>query len=125
MKKITALLVAVLMVLGLAACGDSALSAAAGTYKGQYTKFVGDGEDAKNTDEEFTLVLEKNGKGTHSRNDLEIDVEWQLEGENFKMTETFMGMTIEYTGTLTGTTLDIFNGDPEDPFTAEYVYEKQ
>ena len=51
MKKTIALLLVALMVIGLAACGDSAMSSAAGTYKGQYTKFVGDGEDAKNTDE--------------------------------------------------------------------------
>lgn len=125
MKKVIALLMAVMMVIGLTACGNSELKAASGTYKGEYTKMVGDDEDDKTTDEEFTLTLESNGKGKHDRDGLSIDVTWELEGENFKMTETFMGMKLEYTGTLKDGKLDIFNGDPEDIWTMEFVYSKQ
>lgn len=123
MKRLFVLIAALAMILSLTACGSSEADAAAGTYKGQYTKLVGD--ETKNTDEEFSLVLEKDGKGTHNRDDLEISVTWELEGENFKMTETFLGMTIDYTGTLKDGQLDIFNGDPTDVWTYEYVYEKQ
>lgn len=36
-----------------------------------------------------------------------------------------MGMKIDYTGTMKGDELSIFNGDPEDDFTCEYVYLKE
>ncbi|MBQ8133441.1 MAG: hypothetical protein IJ192_03380 [Clostridia bacterium] len=98
---------------------------AVGTYKGQYTKFVGDSDDAKVTDEPFSLELQTGGKGTHYRDDLEINITWELDGENFIMTESFMGMKTEYTGTLKDGKLNIFNGDPTDDWTCEYVYEKE
>lgn len=41
------------------------------------------------------------------------------------MTEKFLGISIEYTGTLADGKLDIFNADPNDDLTCEYVYEKQ
>ena len=40
------------------------------------------------------------------------------------MTEKFLGSTIDYTGTLKDDKLDIFNGDPDDMWTYEYVYKK-
>lgn len=125
MKKSMILLMAcVVLSLSLVSCGGSdAANAAAGTYQGKYTKMVGDSE--KNEAGDFSLVLESNGKGTHKRDGLEIEVEWELDGESFKMTETFMGVTLEYTGTLTGSTLDIFNGDVTDVWTYEYVYKKE
>ena len=99
--------------------------AAAGTYIGQYTKFVGDTDDAKNTSEPFKLVLNEDGTGTSYRNDLEIRIpDWSVEGGVFKMTEKFLG-TIDYTGKLEGNKLNAFNGDPDNALTCEYVYEKQ
>ena len=101
------------------------LSEFAGTYTGLYTKLVGDdSEGAKNEDEEFSLELKADGTGTHNRDDYSFDVTWSLDGDKFKMTETFIGDPIEYTGTLKDGKLDIFNGDPEDMWTYEYVYEK-
>lgn len=41
------------------------------------------------------------------------------------MSETFIGDPIEYTGTLKDGKLDIFNGNPDDDFSCEYVYEKE
>ena len=76
-------------------------------------------------EEEFSLELKKNGTGKHNRNDMSFDVTWKLDGEDFTMQETFLGMTIDYTGTLKDGELDIFNGDPEDIWTYEYVYEKK
>ena len=123
---ISALLV-LSLVLAFAACGGSsggASNAAAGTYKGVWHKFVGDNEDAKVTNEEFSLVLEANGKGKFIRDGAEFDLTWKLDGENFSMTETFLGISNDYTGTLKDGKLDIFNGDPEEPFTCEYYFEK-
>ena len=125
MKKVLTIVLAALMIISLSACGDSEMDAAAGTYKGEYTKLVGAKEDEKETDKEFTLTLKSNGKGTHERDDLTIDVTWELKDGEFKMTETFMGMTLEYTGTLKDGKLDIFNGPKDDMWTYEYVYSKQ
>ena len=125
--KILTLVFAVMMLASsLAACGGGEKEAnpAVGTWNGQYTKFVGDDDSAKSEDEVFTLVLNDDGSGKHSRDGLDIDVTWELDGQNVKMTESMMGMTIEYTGTVEGTALHLFNGDPEDIWTCEYVYEK-
>ncbi len=122
-KKMIALLLAlVVMAALLAACGDSALKAAAGTYVGQYVKLVGDEEKKTET---FSLTLMEDGTGKHSRDGMEFNVTWTLEGETFTMQETFVGDPITYTGTLTEGRLDIFNGDKENIWTYEYVYQKQ
>ena len=127
-RMISISLVVILLVLGLfilTGCGNNkALSDAAGTYTGKYTKFVGDPDTAKDESEPFTLELKADGTGTHNRNDESFNLTWSLEGENFKMTETFLGATIDYTGTLKNGKLDIFNGDPSNDLTCEYVYEK-
>lgn len=130
MKKATKILAlvlaAILLASTLAACGGSeAEKAAVGTYQGQYGKYVGDSDDARVTDEEFSLELKSGGKGVHHRDDMDFNVTWKLDGENFSMSETFIGDPIEYTGTLKDGKLDIFNGDPSDDFTYEYVYEKE
>lgn len=123
--RLFALLLALAVLCGmLTACGGGAGSAVAGTYEGQYTKFVGDDDDARDTTP-FSLELKANGKGVHHRDDLDIDVTWTLDGENFTMVEKFMGMEMEYTGTLVDGTLDLFNGDPDDIWTCEYVYIKK
>ena len=99
-------------------------AAAAGTYIGKYTKFVGDPDTAKE-EKEFKLVLNADGTGTSYRDDLEIKVpNWSLEGKDFKMTEKFLG-TIDYTGKLSGSSLITYNGDPTNAFTCSYVYEKE
>ena len=40
------------------------------------------------------------------------------------MKETFLGMSIDYTGTLKDGELHIYNGEPESDLTYEYVYKK-
>ena len=128
-KTLTLVLTIILMVSGLfllTGCGNKEeLTADAGTYKGVYTKFVGDDESAKVEDEEFNLELKADGTGKHNRDGESFDITWNLEGENFSMHETFLGMSIDYTGTLANGKLDIFNGDPNDDLTCEYVYEKE
>ncbi len=92
-------------------------------WNGLYTKFVGDSDDARNTDDSFTLELYPDGTGVHHRDDLDIDVKWSRDGDEFTMTETFIG-TIDYTGNIKDGQLHLFNGDPEDIWTCEYVYEQ-
>jgi len=126
MKKVLSFLLALTVVFALAACGGKGGSTAAGTYQGIHAKFVGDADWIPSEgDNAFSLTLTKDGKGTHQRDGMEFSVTWQLDGENFTMTETFMGITLQYTGTLKGGTLDLFNNDPADPLTYEYVYEKK
>ena len=93
-------------------------------WKGTYTRFVGDPDTAKDTSEEFSLELYEDGTGVHHRSDMDFKVTWELKGEDFTMSETFIGDPIVYTGTLSGNSLHLFNGDPENDFTCEYVYEK-
>ena len=125
--KLKYLAVLVIMIsLFLVGCGSKKvdLSKYAGTYEGEYTRFVGDPEDVR-TAEDFKLVLKSDGTGTHYRNDLEIRVTWTIKDGEVSMTETFMGISIDYTGTLEDNKLVLYNGDPEDDFTAQYVYEKK
>ncbi|MBO4933570.1 MAG: hypothetical protein J5441_00140 [Clostridia bacterium] len=122
MKKTIAAVLALVMALMLVACGSSALKDAAGTYKLQQSKFVGDEEWV--TDEEFVLELKDDGTGSSTRDGATYDLTWKLEGETFTMTETFLGLTIDYTGTLKDGKIDMFNGDPESDLTYEYVLAK-
>lgn len=126
-KLIVLTLVLVLLAALFAACeqGDPAVKAASGVYVGQYTKLVGDGDDARNTDADFRLTLTQDGKGTHERDDLSLNVTWTLEGERITVQETFIGVTLDYSGTLKDGELHLFNGDPENVWTVEYVYKKQ
>ncbi len=133
MRKITAFLLIFVMILTLAACGkkdgkeadgakiDPAMAEVAGSYEGVRLKMVGD--DAL-IDEEFSVELKADGTGTSTRDGDTYKMTWTLDGEKFTMKETFAGMSIDYTGTLVDGVLDIFNGDPTDGFTYEYVYQK-
>lgn len=133
MRKITAFLLIFVMILALAACGkkdgkeadgakiDPAMAEVAGSYEGVRLKMVGD--DAL-IDEEFSVELKADGTGTSTRDGDTYKMTWTLDGEKFTMKETFAGMSIDYTGTLVDGVLDIFNGDPTDDFTYEYVYQK-
>ena len=47
---------------------------------------------------------------------------WTLDGEDFTMQESFLGITMDYTGTLKDGVLHLYNGDPTDEWTYEYVY---
>ena len=125
MKKAIAIILLIAAVFSLAACGSSGgkgKNSAAGKYEGVHCKLVGSEEWE---DEEFSLELKKDGTGTSTRDGSSYKMTWKLDGEDFTMQETFLGMSIDYTGTLKDGTLDIFNGDPEDIWTYEYVYEKK
>jgi len=134
MKKIftivTMLIILMVGAVALTGCNDKKdeksnknLAEAAGTYKGQYTKFVGDPTTV--TDEEFSLELKADGTGTSNRDGASYNVTWTIDGTKFNMTEKFAGLTIDYNGTLENGLLDIYNGDKNNDFTYEYVYKKK
>ncbi|MBR1679487.1 MAG: hypothetical protein IJ704_02480 [Bacilli bacterium] len=108
-----------------AGCEKKDMSRVVGTYEGQFTKFVGDPDEAKNTEDAFSIELKEDGTGIHHRDDLDLSITWTLDGENFTMKETFLKISIDYTGTLKDGKLDIFNGDPTNDVTCEYVYQKK
>ena len=120
MKKITvrilcAVLLGVLSIGCFAACGAKN-NPDAGEYKGVYGKWVG--SEDKDEDED--------GTGTFKRDDNEFTVkEWKVEDGKFSMTEKFLGLENEYTGTLKDGHLEIYGGDPEDELTYMYVFEKK
>lgn len=94
-----------------------------GEYTGKWCKFVGDTE--QKIDEEFSLVLNEDGTGKNKRDGQEFECTWEYTDGTFKMTDKFMGITIDYTGKIEGKELHIYNGEPEDEMTYEYVYEKK
>ena len=125
MKKLLVLTLAALMLLALGACGKkepTPQELAAGTYNLVHGKFVGD--DEWQTEEGVYLVLNADGTGTSTRDGETFKMTWTIDGEKFTMKETFIGMSIDYTGTLKDGELHTFNDDPADPLTYEYVYAK-
>lgn len=90
-------------------------------WTGEYTKMVG--SETKRTDEEFSLELYQDGTGVHHRDGFDLSVTWSQEGDTFTMTESLGGLV--YTGSMNDGELHLFNGDPEDIWTFEYVYSKQ
>ena len=103
-------------------CGN--LSKYAGTYKLDYYKYVGDPDTAK-VKEEWTLVLESNGKGKSNRDGGSYNVEWKVKGNDVTITEKFGSLTNNYNGTINDSRLDIFNGDKTNDMTIEAVFIKQ
>ena len=123
MKK--TLLCTLLVMVGLiilTGCGKD-LSAYAGTYKLEYSKYVADPDTEKQT-EEWTIELKADGTGKSNRNDASYDVEWSMDNDNIKLTEKFIG-TIDYNGTLKDGKLDIYNGEKTNGLTLEAVFNKQ
>lgn len=124
MKKslllIALVFVSVLIVTG---CGKD-LSKYAGTYKLEYSKYVGDPDTAKNT-EEWTIVLEKDGTGKSDRDGASYTVEWSISGDEVTLKEKFAGLSNDYNGTLKDGRLDIFNGDKTKEITLEAIFNKQ
>lgn len=123
--RITAFLAAATLLLCvLAACGAKDDGNYAGEYVGIYYKYVGDDDSEKVEDEKFSLVLNEDGTGKFKRQGGEFFVRWKLDGEDFSMTETFIGIKNEYSGTLKNGEIRIFHGDKTNPFSCEYVFRK-
>ena len=123
MKKCL-LYVLIFMVSIFVITGCSDLSKYAGTYKLEYSKYVGDPDTAKTT-EEWTIILEKDGTGKSNRDGGSYNVEWSMKGENVTVTEKFLGISNEYNGTIKDGRLDIFNGEKTKEITLEAVFNKQ
>ena len=124
MKKSLFLMVFVMLgVLFITGCGKD-LSKYAGTYKLEYSKYVGDPETAKNQ-EEWTVVLDKNGTGTSPRDGSTYNVEWSIKDDNITLKEKFMGISNDYNGTIKDGKMDIFNGDKTKDITLEAVFNKE
>lgn len=113
-----------IMVFTLTGCGKD-LSAYAGNYVGEHSKFVGDTEWKSNEEEPFSLELKKDGKGTFNREGENYNVTWSIDGEKFTMKETFLGITNEYNGTLKDGKLHIYNGEASNELTYEYELAKK
>jgi hypothetical protein len=124
MKKVFLFCLIVIGLFIITGCGNK-LSEYAGIYKLEYSKFVGDPDTAKDTSEVAEITLNADGTGKSVRDGLNIDIEWKLDGENITLTEIYMGIKLDYNGTLKNNKLDIFNGDKTNQLTVEKVYIKE
>ncbi len=132
-KRIGLLLVVLLLAVSLIACqkdkekedAPEATNPDAGTYAGEYGKWVGADEPDSMEDDPFSMDLNADGTGVFHRDGNDFNLTWTLDGTSIAIKETFLGMTNEYTGTLENGKLHIFNGDPENPFTYEYMLVKE
>ncbi len=113
----------ILSVFLLTGCGNS-FKEYAGTYKLEYSKYVGDPETAKSM-EEWTLILEEDGTGKSNRDGGSYKVEWSIDGDNITLNEEFGTLSIDYNGTIKDGKIDAFNGDKTDMLTMEVVFNKQ
>lgn len=97
MRKWIIVLMSLALAFGLTSCGkQQETDKHAGKYILTDEKFSdGSGEISQ----EWTLILEKDGKGKSNRSNLDIDVEWSVEGDKLKLTEHFLGK-IEWEGTI-------------------------
>lgn len=81
--------------------------------------------------------MNSDGTGKSYKNGSTCDVKWNLDGDNFTMTEVVLGMSasdarqthtsieIDYTGTLKDGKLTIYDGDSLKDNTREYYYVKK
>ena len=125
MKKVV--FCSILFVLSLfiiTGCGSD-LDKYAGTYKLEYSKFIGDPETEKNTNDVEEIILNADGTGKSTRDGLNITVEWKIDGENITLIENYAGIKLDYNGTLKDNKLDLFNGDKTNDLTMEKVYIKE
>lgn len=107
-------------------CGKSAMEKLAGTYKLEYSKYVGDPDTAKNTSEFSQIILNDNGTGKINHSGTIYEITWSLDDNNIKITEKVSGANIEYNGTVENDNkLDLYNGDKTNNLTVETVYIKE
>lgn len=97
-KKIVLVILSLLFVFSLAACGnkDNAKNPNAGKYILTDEKFS---NGSGNISEEWTLILNDDGTGKSSRG-VDCDVKWSVDNEKLKLTETMMGLSLDYEGTI-------------------------
>lgn len=120
MKKIVKFSLLIILVL-MVGCGKSY----AGTYVQEYSKYVGDPDSAKNTNEVAKIILNNGGTGQSIRNGTNYNIEWSIDGENITIAEITTNGKVYYNGTLVNGKLDLFDGDKANALTNESVYNKE
>ena len=105
LKRIMALLLALCLMATLCACGDDKQDV---TGKYNVVSATMDGEDL-GTDGEW-IELKKGGKGTFYMG-FEFTLKWELDGEKFTGTISFLGMEETLEGTLKDGVLTFVYGD--------------
>ena len=108
-KKLLALLLAVLMLLSLAACGKDEGADVTGKYLCIAIAEDGVNFTAPETDEQY-VELKKGGKGK-IYTDLAFELTWKLDGENFSGSYKIFGIDAPVTGTLKDGVLEIHDDD--------------
>ena len=132
----------------LVACGNNqTVENVSGTYKGQYRKLVGDPDDSKNTSDSFSIILNSDGTGIFKRDGTDYTIsEWNISGTSFTMEEkieyktsdytsiqdyeeslakvAFGPQVIRYTGVLDDNILEIYDGNPDNATTNQYILSK-
>lgn len=128
-KKFIFSLIMLILIFNMLACSTARVSQSTNTdiighYIGQYTKLVGANSNDKSTNDLFYLDLNEDGTGISHRDNSDYTITtWQLIDGEFTMTEQMLnGDLIDYVGTLVDNKLTIYNGDPTNKWTYEYVY---
>lgn len=122
-KKVgLALVLAFASMITLVACGGGAGKEYAGSYRNTSNVFSdGSGE----ADPTWVLTLTEDGKGTSARGGAEYELTWKVKGSEITVTETFMGMKNEYTGTIEAKKITLQNGEPGAAFSSTMVFEAE
>lgn len=113
MKRVTAALLALMMILALSACGGKGED-----VTGKYLCVSAKYSDGSGTPDGEWIELKKGGKGTYYSG-FEFDLKWKLDGEAFTGKVTFMGMETPMEGTLEGGVLKVKYGDMDMSFAKE------
>ena len=131
-RRIAFILALLMLAISLIACADKAkepdpveTNPAVGTYAGVYGKWVGSKDPSPAEEDPFSMDLNADGTGTFHRDGMDFDLTWTLDGTAITIKETFVGLENDYAGTLENGKLHIFNGDPENELTYEYMFEKE
>ena len=98
---------------------EAAANAEVEVYTGTKSKFVGDTEW---TEDEFKLELNGDGTAALTYDGFTHNLTYTLVDDDLSMTEA--GLGTEYTGTFNGDELHLYNGDPTNDLTYEWLLAK-
>lgn len=107
------------MLLPLAACGNNAANAADSVY-GKYICIGEDRDDGVFLDPDFDSYVELKKGGKSSMNvGFDLELTYELDGENFTGTYTLMGIDYNITGTLKDNVLEVIDGTRKSRYLKE------
>ena len=69
--------------------------------------------------------MTEDGKGTSARGGSEYGLTWKVKGNEITVTETFMGMKNEYSGTIEAKKITLQNGEPGADFSTTMIFEAE